>query len=229
MPIPRQYQVKHPRCQICTEGRTEAIYIEQLVERLSLSAIVTVNSPNRNSRCVKQGCGKQHTDLLDQMQECGRNWSNVSEQWLVHDLDRVDAKSIQSFDDTYRRSYSESGIHTVYSIPCFEYWLLLHHSRLDSDLTCEGCQDKVKRLLRRNNRGKRQVPVEAYKTDPDMLRFFTDVSGQAVSHAKSLFGGKIGDPPFCPSTVSPSTNFHKLVERLRRLSDDINGESHSLV
>lgn len=117
------------------------------------------------------------------------------EVWCVFDVDEFDVAEAVA-------AAKRSGIEVAASNPCFELWLLLHHSDHRSHLA--GYQEVVARL-------KKSVP--AY--DKCALEFRDYVGGLAAAIAR----GRALDPEGRGYRVNPSTGVWRLV-------DKIMGEDH---
>jgi len=210
-----------PKWQICTEGVTEANYLDKYIQALGLGNYVIVNC----RRFKTSGCGKQHEALLDKMQECGRNW-NVERVFLVHDYDKAAEHSgvKNSFDKTFSRARKESDYKVIYSNPCFEYWLMLHIGYFDSDLHRHEYQEKTKQICnrKREESGLSRLHDYEYKNDDMLFEYFGGMDGSRVacSHAlarfkedkKSKKEGSFSSERYAKN--APCTNFFELLDAL---------------
>jgi len=139
----------------------------------------------------------------------------------VHDFDDDgDKKTIESFDDALEIG-RQTDISVYYSIPCFEYWLLLHNNPLYADLTRDVCSNKVKNYINSKRKEKGEAPLHKgkYKTLSDLYRYFGGKDGvkTATHNAMKMFPNN--EPPAKPSTIRPSTNFYLLLDELRAFAD----------
>lgn len=220
-------RVKIPKWQICTEGITEANYLNRYIKEKGIEQYVIVNC---NKARIK-GCGRQHESLLDRMQECGRKW-NVERIFLVHDYDRAveQPSAKQSFNTTFSRALNESNITVIYSNPCFEYWLLLHLDYLDSDLHRHICQDKVKEKCNKERLLRKLSPLhdDDYKADLNLFEYFGGMDGvcKARVNAKKRFKNETYPHASVKcSRNAPCTNMFVLLDEL----DEFANRIHSII
>lgn len=110
--------------------------------------------------------------------------------WCVVDVDEFDI-------DTAVTVARQEGVNLAASNPCFELWLLLHHT--DCRSYCNGCTDVHKRLLR-------HVP----DYDKTYLKFdhFAGGAAEAVGRAKAL------EPTGTVHGMNPSSSVWRLVEQI---------------
>ena len=208
---------------ICTEGETEAMYLGAYCAELGIRDLIDINSDN--SKCKKlsgKACGRKHRPLIDQMLICHipRLYERVI---ALHDYDEYYNEKGKSTHTTFDEA-SEIGanveIEVYYSIPSFEFWLLLHLNFYQNNMTRFQCQDIVKDHVNkmRKEQGHAILSGDKYKTTPDIFEYFGGISGAklAKTHALKLF--KKGQPPKKPSSVKPSTNIFLLMDELYKLA-----------
>ena len=213
-----------PKWCICTEGVTEALYLKAYCVELDIKHLVDINS--ERSGCIRkkgEACGRQHRPLIDQAQICNKK-SGYERMFIVHDLDDDgNPETIKSFDESFEMGEAV-GISVYYSIPSFEYWLLLCNNLVDSDLTRTVCSDKVKVHVNAKCKEKDAPPLrnDTYKTEPALFDYFDGISGaiRAKENAIKIWSSRsLSGPPKKPSTVKPSTNFYLLLDELKTFSD----------
>lgn len=169
------------RIQICTEGKTEALYLTALSKKLGIDQRVLL---------CKDGCGRKHESMVQQTQQCMRN-SNASEVWLVYDLDEAarDEKSFTSFCKAFRLA-KDAGYHVIVNVPCFEYWLLLHLQDCQANWTWEVCEQRFKEEVNklRKQRALSLYSKEEHKSDPDLFVLLGGIDGahEAKKRAERL-------------------------------------------
>ena len=140
---------------------------------------------------------------------------------VVHDLDGDgNRKTINSFDEAFEIG-KQVDIFVYYSIPSFEYWLLLHNDFLDANLTREVCADKVKNYVnaKRKEKGQARLHGEKHKTEPGLFFCFGGIDGANRARENATKRWSNGYPPKKPSDVRPSTNFYLLLDALKDFSD----------
>ncbi len=185
----RKHIFIQPKWCICTEGETEALYLKAYCEELGIKHLIDINTDNKN--CTKpksQACGRQHRPLIEQIQMCRRDTKYIR-MIAVHDFDEDGPKKAISFDEASEIG-RQTDISVYYSIPCIEYWLLLHLNPLDAYLTGDLCRERVKKYVNesRAKKGLRALHKDYYKTDPALFFYFGGISGarKAAANAKRL-------------------------------------------
>ena len=204
---------------ICTEGETEAIYLKSYCKALDIRHLVDINSENPNC-LLKAGkaCARQHRSLVDQIQICWKS-SSYERMIAVHDLDEDGDVKTKSFDDAFVAG-RQAGIYVYYSIPAFEYWLLLHNNPVDADLSRVDCSNKAKEYINKKRKDKNKPPLRktAYKTDADLFLYFGGLDGADRAEQNARRRWVNGKLPERPSTVKPSTNLYILLGELKGLA-----------
>lgn len=168
-------EIKPPKWRICTEGFTEAIYLDSLLCELGIREAVDLNCDTK-----RNGCGRQHKALFDQAQKCRRE-PRYEKIFMIHDFDGADdsPKSWENFTDAYKSVSMDSGIEFIVSIPCFEYWLLLHFEACEADYDRWTCQNKLRgriNKIRRQN-GQGEFRGDGYKACKDLWELVNGMKG----------------------------------------------------
>ena len=138
----------------------------------------------------------------------GERDSDLDEIWCVLDHDERDAEIEEFCSWLDRQSDGEAGTVTVraaISIPCFEYWLLLHfrytNRPFQGTLGGPSACEQVIRELEDHLVGYRKADASTYERCRALLP-------NAIRNAKRAGRSK-----------SSSTNVWKLVERLREVEE----------
>ncbi|HWQ97281.1 MAG TPA: RloB family protein [Clostridia bacterium] len=135
---------------ICCEGKSEVIYLNDLVEKLSQlsgKSAEGIHIGLANAECSRRGfqgaCGRQHLELLQRVQTCASKF--FERRWILFDCDADGQPNIdqlyKNFGNTILLS-SDTGVEAAWSIQSFEYWLLSHKSYQES-----GSKDKIEKNL----------------------------------------------------------------------------------
>lgn len=124
---------------ICCEGKSEVIYLTDLVDELSRrsgkdSSKIKIGLPSEecNRRGFQGACGRQHLELLHKAEGCSSRF--IERAWIVFDYDVDGVPNREQLYQNFSRTILDAGtkdIETAWSIPCFEYWLLSHKSYQD--------------------------------------------------------------------------------------------------
>lgn len=109
------------------------------------------------------------------------------QRWLVLDTDHYTrGRHVASFQQTLQRA-RQTGVNVALSRPCFETWLLLHHTGEDSLVGTESASD-VAQLIRRH-RG--EYNKTSLKREHYPLESVVDAIRRAVHLDAQVAGGDI--------------------------------------
>lgn len=211
--------VSLPKWSICTEGETEALYLEAYCRDLGVHDLIDINSTIPYCKLDRgKACGRQHRSLIEQMQRC-HNPRRYERSIAVHDFDEDGDVTRKLFDEASEIG-EQADFSVYYSIPSFEFWLLLHLNLVTSDLSRDVCLDKVKKHvndIRKRNK-KTLLRNAEIKTDPDLYKYFDGKDGveRAKKHALELWDDKL--PPKKPSSVRPSSNMYLLMDDIKEFA-----------
>ena len=127
--------------------------------------------------------------------------------WVVFDKDDFD-----TFDEAIKLA-SENEIEVAWSNPCFELWVLLHFSFVDSALHRDQIRDKVNHIFK-----ERCIREEGYEKNLENLYSLLEMYGQSSQayHWAERLLGRFDANQLC-STKVPATTVHKLVHELKEL------------
>ena len=185
---------------LCEAAKTEPDYFSALARDLDL--------PNVSVRTPKRGqWGPAGISTTAEQER--KSDSDLDEVWCVLDHDERDAEIKNFCAWLARQSREESRsaeVRAAISVPCFEYWLLLHFTFTTKPFRGvpggpSACEQVIREL---------ETYLDAYrKADAKTYDCCRERTTTAVRHAK-----RGGQPE-----GSPSTNVWKLVERLVELSE----------
>lgn len=182
-------------CVVVTEGEhTEPQYFEGLqgrgvLPRHRFKIEVVPPSPTQHDSAPNHVCQRADDAVQDKGLKLG-----LDQVWLVLDVDRWgDAKL-----DEARKHARERGYGLAVSNPCFEAWLLLHHTDdIDAIGSSADCTGRLRALLGRYN-----------KSALNLDDFPEDRIRQAVARARA----RHPDPSGWPQT--PGSHVYRLIEPL---------------
>lgn len=180
-------------------GETESAYFQEVRSACSLRAVNVVISPDAEgqdpSRMVKTAKESQARQRAQK--------NEYDRVWLVFDRDRF-----EQFE-TALNNCNQTGIDSAWSVPCFEYWLLIHFTQTDAPFRASGgltgAQCCERALLEHVPNYKKGSPMAFQATWEHVDR--------AIQRAKR----RLADPDWAHEK-NPSTNVHEIVEYLRTLN-----------
>ena len=176
---------------IICEGESERVYFDALRNHLRLSNTeVSFPCPQGSAPINVVDCA------LQRAKEPGR-YDHI---YCVFDRDDHDTFDLARAK--LQQHAKRARLHEAVSIPCFEYWLLLHFEFTDAPFP--DCDAVVRRLGQ-------HLPGYT-KADLRLMRLLLDRLGQAMQHAQRLESRRttIGDNPY--------TSVHHLVRHLQGIA-----------
>lgn len=186
---------------VCEGKKTEPYYFKECVQFYKL---------NMANVEVDGDCGSSPKSVLQRAIEL---WSEANQK--DDPYDRVycvfDKDDHTTYDETIRKisEYEPRGIfYAVVSVPCFEYWLLLHFKYTTKPYVARGNRSVGVEVLRAL---KEEIP--GYKKgDKNIFRaLFEQIECAKANAAKSLQHAQ----DRCDD--NPSTNVHELIDYLEKL------------
>lgn len=186
---------------VCEGSKTEPYYLQELINCLEInSANVEVDGDSGSSPI---SVAKHAKDRYDEEKRTGDVFDKV---YCVFDKDTHD-----SYDAALTRIDNlkpKDIFKTVNSIPCFEYWLLLHFDYTTKPYvgngaksSCANLIDDLKRYMPDYGKGNRGVYSEVAKQTPQAIALSKRSLAEATANG----------------TDNPTTYMHELVEYLQNL------------
>jgi hypothetical protein len=192
---------------IFTNGETEKIYFEDLIQDLGLKR------ENFRIELVSLNC----TDPLEFVKKIAQRVKNdriTVPIWLVFDYD--DRKDGQFDNAIYKARASKFEV--AYSNECFEVWFFLHSEFFNSPKGRNPFYwDKMTDILKKKDVKIGNRLFSNYKKNGKNLhlyQYFKDETNTAVANAKKLEKFWDDEDEKTPSKRKPSTHVYKLVEDL---------------
>lgn len=175
---------RHTVLVYCGGARTEPDYLAGLKQQLRRS---NVTIKVRSTGVDPAGLARTAAAYRDQRPAV------FDETWCVVDTDEFDIAAAADVAAKHR-------VNLAVSNPCFELWLLLHHT--DCQGYCDGCSDVQRRL--------RQYVPDYDKARLEFSRFAPGVN-DAVVRARKL------EPTGTAHSRNPSSGIGRLVETIMEL------------
>lgn len=196
-------RVPAPRVLLVCEGeQTEPMYFRELIGALRLSPQVQIGSHDGSSPDKVVA----HAEYL---QEVARLEGDAfDEVYCVFDRDAHE----RFVDAVARLKVLNQPLKGVVSVPCFEFWLLLHFGYTDKPYTSKGKKSvgdavvadlKTKEGFAKYNKGMRGV-----------FGLLSPKLPAALKHAKTLAANPVDHSEY----PNPSTQMHALITRLQEIA-----------
>ena len=176
---------------IVCEGQTERAYFDALRQRLRLTnAEVLFPVP----------AGSAPINVVDHAIEKAKESGGYDFIYCVFDRDHHESfhRALNKLRDNAKRH----RLHAIVSIPCFEYWILLHFENTDAPF--EICSNVIDRL-------EKHLPSYT-KTDGRQIENILNRIEDALKRAQERFSD-----PTAP-LGDPHTAAHYLVQHLRKIA-----------
>ena len=197
------------RVLIVSEGQTELTYLHELLDRLGL---------NRANVEMRQGQPPNPSGVLrDARQHVEADPEEYSRVFCVFDRDEH-----QSFAPVLQKirtgGQSDEIVFAIPSVPCFEYWLLLHFENTtrpypvsEDESSCSQVEKDLKWQMKRHR-------LEYRKGMKGTSRWQPIVSKLMIARENSKETLRQADLE--PDENYPYTRMHELVDYLERMKDD---------
>jgi len=196
----------YPKVLIVCEGeKTEPNYFSELKDHLELSSTNVV---------VTGECGSNPISVTDYAIQLFRREGNTGDPfdrvYCVFDKD-THATYQQALDEIADADPEDIFIATT-SVPCFEYWLLLHFEYTTAPFRGTGGKSSCNRLI---DKLKKYMPGYQ-KGDESIFEQLLDSQPQATAYAvNSLRAAEKSE------NDNPSTKIHELIEYLQNIKTSI--------
>ena len=189
---------------VCEGSKTEPNYLRELADHLMLSsANVEVDGSSGSSpiSVVRHAKSRYREE-----KEKGDEYDRV---FCVFDKDTHEsyAQAIQAVSE-FVKSRLAGVFQAVPSVPCFEYWLLLHFEFSTQPYVVNGGKNACAHLIG-DLRG--YMPNYA-KGDEGVFKKLMNKTDQAMANSKRAL-----DQAVASDTDNPTTRMHELVEYLQQL------------
>ena len=186
---------------VCEGGKTEPNYFTELKKAFRLS--------NANVRIC--GCGSDPLSVVDFAIETFRQEQEFDRVYCVFDRDRHTTYNAALDRVRLARLGKGSKIFAIPSVPCFEFWLLLHFAyttrHFDAPFGDSICSRVIEEL-------KNHLPAYQ-KGDQEIFNKIQGKLDNAITNAR-----RVEQYHQTSGTDNPSTLVHSLVEYLRDLKKE---------
>lgn len=211
---------------VCEDEGTEPYYFNKFTEEFE--KII----PNDTVMLVPIGTGRNSLGVVQKaIEEKTSSFNNyrkeVDEVWAVFDKDDLDKqpKTIENFEKAFVEA-AANNINIAYSNECFELWLLLHLTDVDSTVAIprhskpeEGIIGLYERLETTINKGRTpETQIKYCHGDKQVVDLILASGNEklALERAKILDAKQSTKDPI---EANPNTKVYLLVEHLRELLD----------
>ncbi|MDL2270060.1 RloB family protein [Desulfosarcina sp. OttesenSCG-928-A07] len=185
---------------VCEGEKTEPIYLRALIDHLKLSTA--------NIKIVDKKAGSVPKRVVELAEKYAKDKKDYNQIYCVFDKDQH-----SSYDEARQRIQTKRNqgfpITAITSVPCFEFWLLLHFKYTTESFEpkkgsiCADVIEALRKFLPNYQKGGRNIYKEIKTHLPTAIE-----NAKKVSHDREAAG-----------TDMPSTEMHKLVEYLQKLKN----------
>jgi hypothetical protein len=198
------YREEYDKVLIVCEGeKTEPNYFNELINHYKISSA--------NVK-VDGSCGSSPKCVFEYAERLYRSEKNKGDAY-----DRVycvfDKDTHHTYDETISKIKDKQSFYVVNSVPCFEYWLLLHFNYSTKPYAKKGKSSIANEVLKEL---KKHIP-KYEKGAKNIFKTTMNDLDYAINNAKNSLKQAIQN-----NTDNPSTNVHKLIEYL----SDIKKHNH---
>lgn len=186
---------------VCEGEKTEPYYFEALRDELRLSSA--------NILICGKECGSAPISVVDfALKEFRAHQDDYNRVFCIFDQDKHDSYDAAIDKIRATRLPNRATIHAITSIPCFEFWILLHFTYTTRSFCAAGRDSNCALVI---TQLKRHIP-DYEKGNQNIVELVSDKTEDAIRNAKQLdtFHKTSG-------TDNPSTKVHELVEYLCKL------------
>jgi len=179
---------------VCEGAKTEKYYFEEFVKHYNINS--------HNIKIV--GGGDNPTSIVARAKtEYRKSAIRFDKVYCVFDRDNH-----ADYDQAMAQLRSGRDFEAIVSVPCFEYWLLLHCHYTTMPFTKKGNKSACDQVI---SELKKHIP-RYNKGDRNTFRIVRDKLSNAQTNAKKAL-----KEAQKANTDNPSTNVHLLVEHLKSL------------
>lgn len=185
---------------VCEGAKTEPLYFKALREeyKLHTANIEVCNSPGSDPMTIIKHAKARY-------KEAKREGNSFDRVYCVFDKDQH--ATYQSAIKELENSQSKNIFFAITSVPCFEYWILLHFTYTTKPYYPTGCKSVADNLI---DDLKQYIPQ--YEKNTDVFDIIKNNTSFAISNAK-----KVNMSAQKTYTDNPSTKVVDLVEYLINL------------
>lgn len=183
-----------PRVLILTEGESEEIYFQELIENMSLNTVFVRKSTHTDSVGII-------TDAVKSAKQEAKNGTEYTYIFCVFDLDTVQNKRFLDSISKYRSKTTE--IFPIYSFPCIEVFFCLHFdicTKPFSAIDKKSIGDTVKEYFQQN------FDSEYSETNRESIKKLIPEYKGAIYNSQKLIEHQIA-----VDSINPISTVHKLL------------------
>lgn len=190
---------------VCEGAKTEPNYFDELIKHFRL-----INVKNLKIEIIGDDCGSAPITIVELALKKNKESDDYDRIFCVFDKDNH--TSYNEAIDKIKRARLKPGhsIQAINSIPCFEFWILLHFEYTTAPFSATGKDSICHSLIK--NKLCNHIP-EYDKGKKEMVQRIIPKLDTAIKHAKM-----IETYHKTSGTDNPSTKVHILVEYLQNIT-----------
>ncbi|WP_158744080.1 RloB family protein [Acidisphaera sp. L21] len=182
---------------VCEGGKTEPQYLTDLVSSLGLGSA--------DVRICGEECGSDPKSIYNFAIDMFSKDGDYDVVFCVFDRDKHSTFDWARTQILKTELPNQKKIYCIYSIPCFEYWIMLHFVHTDSPITEAGGKSAGQIAV---SNAKRYIP-KYRKAAVGVFQATKDRLPQAIKSSKIILQASIQS-----GSENPTTRMHELVEFL---------------
>lgn len=189
-----------PRILILTEGESEEIYFQELIDSMSLDTVFIRKSTHTDSVGIIN-------DAIKSAKSEAKNGNEYTYIFCIFDLDTVKNKSFLDLISRYRSKTTE--IFPIYSFPCIEVFFCLHFNQFTRPFNAtdkKSIGDTVKEYFQQN------CDSEYYETNSESIKQLIPKHKGAIYNSQKLITHQNDI-----NSINPISTVHKLLILLQSI------------
>lgn len=190
---------------VCEGEKTEPHYLNALRNSLRLSSA--------NIRICGEECGSAPISVVNFALGEFRSSKGVYDKiYCVFDKDKHHSYDEAIAKISYVKLPGGSTIQAITSIPCFEFWILLHFTFTTRPFICAGSDSNCAMVVKELKKY-----IADYSKGNNVFDFIVNYTDDAINRAK-----KLEEFHQTSGVDNPSTKIHQLVEYLQNMKQQGN-------
>ena len=194
---------------VCEDKKATQAYFDWLAEKVGV----------KNNIKTRQAKKYYQPDNLVQYAKSQKQIGVCTKVFCVFDKDNYDDGKVKRFSNAVKmfKEKGMNGIVDAHSVPCFEFWLLLHFIYTTALMSQQEVENQLKRhgRLPNYNKGKKNLGLSADELNHNITGLYARLEIAREGAERSLAARREGEE-------SSYTKVQAVVDEILRISDIIN-------